>query len=418
MKLLYRSIFFEKMIDILEIISSKMNRTYKSLLFDKQIPLLDENEIKERNSVANWLQSNRHLNINKYDNNWGQNISIGDAFHIIKNSVENQLPEQQRADTWDIFIHKIRDINIGRPITKLEDIAIKNIDNNKIQNLSNNNNYSTTVFEVLGNTEKNIDLNLLTTSSKLTQFVYIGSKDETNNQMGIVKTIYNNVRDQEFENKWYMTNDKAKLYCIKNEFNIPISSVDVWTKQSKDILPDKKCFSKFVYGYDTNKSIDKITKYIDIAVNQLDDYLQLDEDDKKFTITRKYIDYMKLYLDVDDDDKAIKELLLLGKKRKRSMMTYDDYISYNDNDDIDDDLILTYKSPEKLDYSMDTDLLEHNRDLWNKQQLFGYKKLCETNNMFAPFGYNEDLTERIAPYGFLKDDPDNRARLSNNGRFK
>lgn len=369
-----------------------MNRTYKTLLFD-------ENEIKGRNAVADWLQSNRYININKYDNNWGQNISIQDAFYILRNSVENKLPEQQRADTWETFIDKIRDIKIGRPVTKLEDIAINHMNNNNV--------YSSTMFEILGNTEKRI----CETSSTLTQFVYIGAKDETNCEMGVVKTVYGKTRDQEFENRWYISNDKAKLYCIKNEFSIPVSSVSVWTKDNKDILPESKSFSRFVSGHESNKPIEKIEKYIEIAINQVDDYLQLDQDDRKTTITQKYLDYMKLYLNTDNDDQAMKEMLSLGKKRKSIKRSRTDY-EEDDNDINESNKML----PENLDYSMDKEMLEINRDLWNKKKLFGYKRLYETNNMYAPYGYNEDLTERIAPYGFLKDDPDNRARLKNNGK--
>lgn len=430
-----------------------MYRTYQSELFDKEIPLTKENEFIERKHVANWLVQHANWNINKYDTSISMTITFKEAFEHFKNRIETSLPELQRADNWDDYIDIIRNVDKKRPITKLENIAIQYMKKTKqippspplrptIQTnmiipssetrtntptSANRTNPSNISFvEIEGNSDKYLYTNAFTSSTKLTQFIYIGSKDEKNDDIGIVKTLYSNVRDQEFENTWYETNKKAKLFCIKHECYVPVSKIAIWDTK-KDILPEKQSFLKFVSSLEPEKPIDKIEKYIKIAVNQLEDYLELDEDDKEGTLTQKYINYMKKYINSDNEDEAIKEMKKLSeveqpppsKKRKvednKSTPTPTTLVtSTSSRRAIMGFKSLDYEDPSTLDYTQDEDDLEQNRFNWKNNLTKGYLVLNETNNDYAPFGYNDDLTERIAPFGFIKNDPTNRARKKKN----
>ena len=417
-----------------------MYRTYQNELIDKHLVVSRDNEIAERNTVADWLEQHANWDIRKYYNNISSNVTVKEAFNMFKNTVEPNLPEEQRASNWNEFINNIRNIDKKRPITTLENIAITYMNrrtNNGLRSppSSSNNNRSNvpsmpgtpnslhtskvSFIQIEGNTERRIEPNSFMTSTKLTQFIYIGSKDETNSELGIVKTLYSNVRDQEFENKWYSSNCNAKLFCIKHECYVPVSKIEIWDTRD-DIYPEKQSFTKFVSSVEPDKSIEKIEKYISIAISQLDDYLELDETDREGSITHTYIKYMKSFIGNEDDSNAIEELKKLSKKRKFSDVDYDttsssstkrtavlNRISYRD-----------YDEPSNLDYCNDEELIEENRKLWKNKEKSGYYVLNETNNDWAPFGYTEDMKTRIAPYGFIKDDPNNRVRKKINTRAK
>ena len=391
-----------------------MFRTYKSELIDKQLIITDENELKERKNVANWLEAHTKWDICKYDSTWKKPNTVSEVFYLIKDSIEIKLPQHQRASTWREFLNKVTDIKSGRPITKLEEIAISYM--KKTGYNSPKMTYTpesptpqvvTKYVEIMGSTDNKLECGkAFDGSSKLTQFIYFGSRDETNKNMGIVKTIFSDVRDQEFEQEWYTLNDKAKLYCIKNEFHIPFSEMAVWEKREV-VYPAKKNFVSYVHSIESNKSRDKIEKYIQIAVNQLDEYFELDEIDRKLTITNKFVDYMKKFMDTNDDKMAIEELKkntsVLGKRT-------------NDTSSEDDAAVKKRRStipktPDTLDYSNDMEVLDSNRQKWNQQKSKGYRILQETNDGFAPYGYNEDFSERIAPHGFVDNDPSKRVRL-------
>jgi len=388
-----------------------MFRTYKSELIDRQITVNDDNEIKERKNVANWLVDHASCDIRKYLLTWKTPNTVKEVFDKIKEIIEIKLPPHQRVSTWEEFIDKITDIKLGRPITKLEDVAISYMKKRSTSRELEN------CVEIIGNTDDKYSESF-DTASKMTQFIYFGSNDETNTEIGIVKTIFSNDRDQKFEQEWYQRNEKARLFCIKNEFKVPFADMKVW--ESRDhVYPKKRKFIDYVNSIEIDKSTEKIKKYIEIAVKQMDEYFELDDDDKKMTITHKYIHYMKKFMDTTDEKIAIHEL----KKEIKITPSSVGKRKYSDTDS-DNDTEKEYKKrnisirknsnitdPKMLDYTKDMESLENNRNKWNHKKTKGYKILQETNNNFAPYGYNEDFSERIAPHGFVDNDSNNRARI-------
>lgn len=402
-----------------------MFRTYKSELIDKKIILTDDNEIKERKNVANWLEAHSKWDIRKYDPSWKKANTVIEVFYLIKDSIESKLPNHQRASTWNEFITKVTDINCSRPITKLEDIAITYMKKNTSISpriMPETPTQHSKYVEIIGNTDKILDCcNLFDVSNKLTQFIYFGSKDESNRNMGIVKTIFSEFRDQEFEQEWYKRNNNAKLFFIKNELKIPFSDIAVWEKR-EHVFPVKRNFISFVNAMEPNKPKDKIEKYIHIAVNQLDEYFELDEIDRKLTITHKFVDLMKQFMDTSDDKVAIEKLKKVAKSTSSVLGKRTLKDANNDNhDDVGHDVSKKRKStvrkdiicntPDTLDYSNDIQALENNRHKWNENKTKGYKILQQSNGGFAPYGYNEDFSERIAPYGFVDNDQSKRVRI-------
>ena len=95
-------------------------RTYQNELINKHLVVSRENEIAERNTVADWLEQHANWDIRKYYNNISSNVTVKEAFNMFKTTVEPNLPEEQRASNWNEFIHNIRNIDKKRPITTLE----------------------------------------------------------------------------------------------------------------------------------------------------------------------------------------------------------------------------------------------------------------------------------------------------------
>ena len=356
-------------------------RSYDDELTNKKLSLSRSNVVTIRNKVANWLHFNRNTSINKFDIhlNTDVHMSFGEAFLHFKDTIEPKLQKQQQATNWYEFINIIRDYDRNRPITFLEEIAIKHMYKANIN--------TTEYTEIVGDISK---LNTVVFS----QFIYFGSNNDTGTS--IVNVKFGNNRDKDFEQQWIEKNKDAKLYCVKNQITAPIDNVnncDYSSLKVNKLYPNERNFYHFVQTLESDKSLEKIKLYTSIAIKQYDDYNEMDDDIRKSTITYKYIDYMKKFKQIKDDDIAIKELQLLEtKKRKR------------EPDNIE--------PKNKIQYSEeDISSLEINRKLFEKKYTNGYKMLKNTNKGLAPYGYDYNMIDRIAPHGYLNNDINDKVKL-------
>tara|TARA_E500000331_G_scaffold325417_1_gene342587 strand:- start:4495 stop:5649 length:1155 start_codon:yes stop_codon:yes gene_type:complete len=342
-------------------------------------------EVELRKKIYEWLKSRPSCYINRYittDSN--ETTTIKEFFYNEEKNITDIL---YKADNWNDYLTKVKDITFKRPMFRLENIAATQLNTtrkkiqpmipiskntykfdqcsfeNSILQFAKEPNCSIKFYDVLTERQEEITDN---TTYKLIQYTYIGNIDISNpeNTYKVVK-VYVEKRDELFEKEWITENPCGSLKFMKTEIDIPYNLGNPINCHTENVVFDsinKKMSSsnvKIVPSEDLTSSCaekDNIFDYDDdpIKVMPLTKKRKYMKENNKTTNVEGTIPSPLFIEDYSPDDQ-----LKIAINRSLVM----------DSDDEDDDIT-------KL-----------------------FHKLKRTNKGFASYGYYEN-NKPIAPFGF------------------
>lgn len=392
----------------IEMTFNKISKSYSDLLETTSVEASEENIKVIRNSIVKFLNENKNIATDF------ETVETLTFFEIhTKNiaSIELKLPEEFRALDWQDLLEKIQ--NTERPATLVETIAFDKLDLESIfkktditDEVETDQNVSSTIKII---NKESYNYIPTTTEHTKTIMIYTGSTDETNKTFTVVRTVYDNVRDKEFEDKWISSNPRADLYISQVEVPLPQKvEIDDDHNDSLCKFPSPFSFEKFLIEKEDIAPSD-IDSLYSIAMTEISVYrafIRLAkpnyiECSRKYTIY-KYISYIKEIYGIDDDEEAISMFSKFVSLRKRE--------SSVDIQDLDDTRskrsktthIYHFDAIQEIYTESDLELQDQNRDKLNSGSKKGYKLLANSNCDHAPFGYDEDGNP-IAPFDFKND---------------
>lgn len=378
-------------------------KSYKDLLEDKSIESSQENILKTRKSISDFLSKNKFEPCN-YET--VENLNYFEIYTKNIANIELKLPEEFRALEWNQMLNKIK--NTERPITLIETVVLQHLDL-KSMFKQDSNTYANNTIKIINSDSYNF---LPTTKDNTrTVLIYTGSTDETNKTFNIVKTVYENVRDKEFEEKWMATNPRADLYVSSTQINLP-KPVEISKNDNNSLCkyPSSFSFEQFLIekeemdetelNYMYNNVIREVEIYRTLVRLAKPTFIER----SKATTLYKYMTYIKDIYNIDDDEEAISLVLKFVKSKKRSSSV--DLEELNDSETkrlrtayTPATHVYHFEAMQEIYSESDLELQSQNRDKLNSGSKKGYKLLANTNCDTAPFGYDEDGNQ-IAPFDF------------------